>query len=109
MAPIMLASELLEVLLEERAHLDDAVGHTLDLTKPLLVKSRVVQDGGCDAGTVNGRVGVKWAHKDLNLRVHALLLLGRFTDDGEGTDTLTVETLDTNQINFLVLLYFKML
>lgn len=36
--PILLAAEVLEVLLEERAHGDDAVGHALDLAEPLLVE-----------------------------------------------------------------------
>ena len=93
MAPVVLAAELLEVLLEESAHGDDAVGHALDLTEPLLVEGRIVQDLRSDAGTVNGRVGVQRADKDLDLGVDALLLLGRLADDGEGTDTLAVKTL----------------
>lgn len=100
MAPVMLASEFLEVGLQEGAHLDDTIGHALDLTEPLLVESRVVEDGGCDACTVDGRVGVKRAHKDLDLGVHTLLLLCGSTDNREGTDTLTVETLETGQISF---------
>ena len=75
-APVVLAAELLEVLLEESTHGDDAVGHALDLTQPLLVQRRVVEDLGGDAGTVDGRVGVERAHEDLDLRVDALLLLG---------------------------------
>lgn len=94
MAPVVLASKLLKVLLQERAHLNDAVSHTLDLSEPLLVKSRVVQDGGRNASTMDGRVGVKRADKDLDLRVDALLLLCGGADNGESTDTLTVETLD---------------
>lgn len=105
MAPIMLASKLLKVVLQERAHLDDAVGHTLDFTEPLLVKSGIVQDGGCNACTMDGRVRVKWANKDLDLGVHALLLLCRSTDNREGTNTLTVETLDIKKISLLVSLY----
>lgn len=49
----MLAAQPLEVLLEESTHLNDAAGHSLDLTEPLLVECRVVQDGRCNAGTVN--------------------------------------------------------
>jgi hypothetical protein len=37
MAPVVLAAKLLKVLLEEGTHSDDAVGHALDLTEPLLV------------------------------------------------------------------------
>lgn len=45
MRPIVLATELLEVVLEESTHGDDAVCHILDLTEPLLVQGRVVKDG----------------------------------------------------------------
>lgn len=54
----MLAAQVLQVLLEQSTHLDDAVSHVLDLTEPLLVQGRVVHDGRGDAGTVDGRVGV---------------------------------------------------
>jgi DUF917 family protein len=89
----VLAAELLEVLLEQSAHGDDAVGHALDLTEPLLVQRGVVEDLGRDAGTVDGRVRVQRAHEDLDLRVDALLLVRRLADDGEGTNTLAVQTL----------------
>lgn len=92
-APVVLAAELLEVVLEQGAHLDDAVGHALDLTQPLLVERRVVEDGAGNAGAVHGRVGVKRAHEDLHLGVDALGLFGGFGDDREGADTLAVETL----------------
>lgn len=91
--PILLAAELLKVVLEERAHLDDTVGHALDLAEPLLVELWVVQDLGRDAGTVDWWVGVEWADDDLDLGVDALLLSGVLADDGEGSDTLSVETL----------------
>jgi hypothetical protein len=92
-APVVLATELLEVLLEESTHGDDTVSHTLDLTQPLLVEFGVVQDGRSDTGTVDGRVGVKRADQDLDLRVDTLLLVGIGANNGEGTNTLTVETL----------------
>ena len=91
-APVVLGAELLEVLLEEGAHLDDAVGHLLDLGEPLLVELGGVEDLGGDAGAVDRGVGVERADENLDLRVDALLLLGVGADDGEGTDTLTVET-----------------
>lgn len=91
--PVVLGAELLKVVLEESTHLDDAVSHALDLTKPLLVQLGVVENLGGDAGTVHGGVGVERADDDLDLRVDALLLLGVFADDGEGTGTLTVKTL----------------
>ena len=89
----MLAAELLKVGAQQRAHLNDAVSHALDLAEPLLVQGGVVHDGRGHASTVDGRVGVEGADKDLDLRLDALLLLGRLADEGEGTDTLTVETL----------------
>ena len=93
MAPVVFATKLLEVLLEESTHGDDAVSHALDLAQPLLVEFRVVQNGGSNTGTVDGRVGVKRADQDLDLRVDTLLLVGIGANDGEGTNTLTVETL----------------
>lgn len=92
-APVVLAAELLQVLLQERTHGDNAVSHVLDLAQPLLVELGVVQDLRSNAGAVDGRVGVERADKDLDLRVNTLLLLGRFANDGESTDTLAVETL----------------
>ena len=92
--PIVLAAEGLEVLAQEGAHLDDAVGHALDLTEPLLVQSGVIHDGRGDAGAVDGRVGVEGADENLDLRLDALLLLGALADEREGTDTLSIETLE---------------
>ena len=89
----MLAAKLLEVLLEESTHGNDAVGHALDLTKPLLVELGVIQDLRGNAGTVNRRVGVQWADENLDLRVDTLLLFSRLADDGESANTLAVETL----------------
>lgn len=89
----MLGAELLEVVLEEGAHGDDAVGHALELLQPLLAELGVAEDGGGDAGAMDGRVGVQRADENLELRVDALLLGGVGADKGEGTDTLTIETL----------------
>ena len=88
----MLGTELLEVVLEEGAHGDNAVGHLLDLTEPLAVEGGSVENLGGDARTVDGGVGVEGADEDLDLRVDALLLLGVLTHDGEGTNTLAVKT-----------------
>lgn len=92
-APVVLGSEVLEVLLEERAHRDDAVRHALDLAQPLLVQLGVVEDLGRDARAVDRWVGVERAHDDLHLRVNTLLLVGVGADDRESSDTLAVETL----------------
>jgi hypothetical protein len=93
MGPVVLGAKLLQVLLEEGAHADDAVSHALDLTKPLLVELGVVEDLYGDAGTVDGRVRVHRTDKDLELGVDALLLSGVGTDQGEGTDTLAIQAL----------------
>lgn len=93
--PVMLGAELLELATEQGAHGDDAVGHLLDLTEPLLVELLVVEDLSGEASTVDGRVGVHGADDDLQLRLDALGLLGISTNDGEDTSTLTVETLET--------------
>ena len=91
--PVVLATQLFKVLLQQGAHGDDSVGHALDFTKPLLVQSGVVENGRCDTGAVDGRVGVERTNEDLDLRVDALLLVGIGADNGKGTDTLTVKTL----------------
>ena len=57
-APVLLATELLQVLLQQSAHGDNAISHVLDLTEPLLVQCRVVQDLGSNTRTVNRGVGV---------------------------------------------------
>jgi hypothetical protein len=91
--PVVLGAERLELATEELAHGNDAVSHLLNLTLPLGVQLGVVEDLGGKAGTVDRGVGVQRADENLELRVNALDLLGVLADDGEGTDTLTVETL----------------
>lgn len=58
MAPVMLATQSLDVLLQQSAHAYNALSHPLDLFKPLLVELRVVQDLRRDTGTVDRRVRV---------------------------------------------------
>jgi hypothetical protein len=93
-APVVLAAQLLEVVLEQGAHLDDAVRHALDFAQPLLVQRGVVQDRAGDACAVHGRVGVQGAHEDFHLRVDALGFFGGGGHDGEGADALAVEALE---------------
>lgn len=88
----MLAAEVLQVLLEKGTHLNDTVSHALDLTQPLLVQGGVVHDGRGDTGSVDRGVRVEGTDENLDLGVHALLLLGRLADKGESTNTLTIET-----------------
>lgn len=90
--PVVLAAEVLEVLLQQGSHLDDAVGHALDLAQPLLVQLRVAKDLAGDASAVDGRVGVERAHEDLDLRVDSLLLLGAVGHHAERADSLAVQT-----------------
>ena len=67
MTPVVLAAKRLEILSQQRSHLDDAVCHSFDFTKPLLVQRRVIEDLGGNAGTVNGRVGIERPDEDLDL------------------------------------------
>lgn len=58
MAPIVLAAQVFEVLLEKSSHLDDAICHTLDFSKPLLIELWTVQDLRSNASTVDRRVRI---------------------------------------------------
>ena len=100
--PVVLGAELLKVVLEEGTHGDDSVSHLLDLIEPLLVEDRVGEDLRGDTGTVDRGVGVQGSDDNLELGVDALLLLGAGADEGEGTNTLTVETLVTLSVSALV-------
>ena len=71
MAPVVPAAELLEVALEQLAHLDDAGGHVLNLAQPLPVELGVGENVAGDAGAVDGRVRVDGSDEDLDLRVDA--------------------------------------
>ena len=81
MVPVVLAANLLEVLLEQCAHGNDAIGHSLNLSEPLFIQLGIIEDLGGNTGAVNGRVGVQRTDEDLNLRVYPLLLFRIFTDD----------------------------
>lgn len=89
----MLATQFLEVLREQRAHRDDPLCHSLHFTKPLVVQLRILEDLLCDTSAVDRRVRVQWAYEDLDLGVDPLFLLRRLANNGEGTDTLTIEAL----------------
>lgn len=89
----MLGTQVLQLLLQQRTHGDDTISHALDFTQPLLVQGLVVQDLGCDSCAVDWGVRIEGSDEDFDLRVDALLLLCVGADDGEGSYTLTVETL----------------
>lgn len=94
MAPVVLAAELLQVLLEQGAHADDPFRHALDLAEPLRVQRGVIEDLGRNPSTVDRWVGVEWSDEDLDLRIHPLLLFRRRAHDREGSDPLAIESLD---------------
>jgi len=54
----VLAAQVFEVLLEKSSHLDDAICHTLDFSKPLLIELWTVQDLRSNASTVDRRVRI---------------------------------------------------
>lgn len=81
MTPVVLGSKIFKVLLQERPHCDYAFSHTFDLTKPLLIKRWIIKDFRGNAGTMNRRVRIKRADKDLYLRVDTLLLIDIGADD----------------------------
>lgn len=90
MAPIMFAAQRLEVLLEECAHFDNAISHTLHFSKPLLVELRIIEDRRGNAGAMDGWIGVQGTDEDLDLGINALLLFSRLADDGECADSFAV-------------------
>lgn len=92
MVPVVLGSQILEVLLQQGSHLDDAVGHALDFAQPLFVQRGVAQDLARDACAVDRWVGVERADQDLDLRIHSLLLLGAVGYNAECAHSLAVET-----------------
>lgn len=92
-APVMLASQILQVLLQQRSHLDDTVRHSFHLPEPLFIQLWSGQDLGSDTGTMDRRVRVKGPHEDLELGVDTLLLFRRLTADRECANTLAVEAL----------------
>jgi hypothetical protein len=67
MAPVMLGTQVLKLLLQQCTHSDDTISHTLDFSQPLLVQGRVVEDLGCDTGAVDGRVGIERSDENLDL------------------------------------------
>lgn len=65
MIPVMFTAKLLKVLFEQGSHLDDAIGHTLDLAMPLFLQQRILKNFGCDTGTVNRGVGIQRTNENL--------------------------------------------
>ena len=64
--------ELVELLLQRLAHLDDAARHGAEIAFPLGEELLVVEDCGGDAGAVGGRVGDLGALEDGELGGDAL-------------------------------------
>jgi hypothetical protein len=81
-----------EEIIELLSHADNTGSHALDLTFPFLVQTLVGKDGAGNAGTVEGRVRVHGADDDLQLTLDTSPFLGVGADEGEGSDTFSVET-----------------
>jgi hypothetical protein len=58
---------------------------------PLCVKLRRGENRGCDASTVDWRVGIHGSDNDLDLTVHSSLLFRRGRDEGKRAYAFTVE------------------
>lgn len=93
MAPLSWGLEVVgKSVVKSLPHADDPVRHTLHLALPLGVEGLVAEDGAGDTRTMERRVRVHGADDNLQLTVHTRLLLGAGGDEGESTDTLSVET-----------------
>lgn len=90
--PVASGAGGLEVVNEEVAHLDDSIGHDLNVLAPLGGEVGVSEDGGDEASATDGRVGVVGADEDLELRIDAGGLGGAVGQNVEGTNALTVQT-----------------
>ena len=54
----MLAAQIFEVLLEKSTHFYDSISHPFDLSKPLLIEFRIVEDLRRDSGSVDRGIRV---------------------------------------------------
>merc|ERR1719161_1405737 len=61
-------AQVLEPLAEHVAHLDDAIGHLLQLGHPLRLQLRVAQDLSDEGSTLLGWRRIHGAHHELDLR-----------------------------------------
>ena len=91
--PVVLASQVFKVLLEQRSHLDDSLCHAFHLSKPLLVEGRIVENLRGNSCTMDRRVRVQGSDKDFQLRINSLLLFSRFADDRKCSNTFSIEAL----------------
>ena len=92
-APIMLAAYFLEILLQKCSHRDNAIRHTLDLPKPLLVESLVIEDLASYTSAMDWWVGIKWPDENLELRIDTLFFFRRLADYGKRSNPLPIQTL----------------
>lgn len=90
--PVALRTALLEVLNEQGTHILDSLGHGSALALPLLEEHGVVEDGGHQASTIDGRARPEGTSTDLQLLHDVLSLLRAGGDDGDNSSTLSVET-----------------
>lgn len=90
--PVACGAQLLQVGLEVGAHIDDAIGHALDILKPLATQIGAVQNLGSNASTMNRGIRVEGTNENLDLRETACGLLFVGTDHTVGAGTFTIET-----------------
>jgi hypothetical protein len=72
-------------------HGNDTISHELDFTQPFLLQFRSVQDGANKTSTVDGRVRIHGTNQNFDLRVDASLFSGVFANNGESTNTFTIQ------------------
>ena len=90
------SAELLELLPKHLAHRDDSARHGLEVLLPLGKQGRVIEDGGSNASTVDGRVANLGALQDGELRSDAAgdgsSLVGRGGNEVECAGALAIQT-----------------
>ena len=89
--PVVNRALLSQVLHQAAAHCDDSVGHALHLAQPQGVELGCVEHLGGDLGAVSWRIRVHAANGDAQLAEHTLDVVLVRQDEGESTDTLTVQ------------------
>lgn len=90
--PVLLGAQLYEVILQQAANIDDAIGHRLHILQPLGAQVLAVQDLGRNPSPMNGGIGVQATDYDLQLGNDAASLLFVGAHGGEGASTLAIQT-----------------
>ena len=90
--PVVLVAERLQFVDKARSHGSHASGHIFQILMPHGGQLRVAQDDVDDSSSVNGRVGVDWSGNLLDAGHDNCFLFFASADNGEGSNSLTVET-----------------